>query len=363
MSARPYICVPKDGSFPTDALIDLMSRGARFTADPNFDQAIYLEDLADQSLGGLITFDRDSFPTVDWDAVRAEPHLTAWQVEVQRQLQWYEAEWEVRPTIINVWNEFAGTGGDEESPMPAYVINEIARFTRERFGQNQFIAHGSTVDGQPSTLKQLDWRHVNFADLHLYAKVAPDWNGDPMTGVLDLEPYRAVLPSSVGIIISEIGLSSWPNQGDPVSETRQSLLFQASYCESIIGHCVSLDDLYLVSWFAGHNHRGFGVVDDHGTPKPSYDAYRRAAATYKESSEPDPGGHTMAMTKAQYEALWKAVEPNAVYRHDFGIERYWRDHIDELGSPTQVEQQDGEWRAFSKLKIVQWTPQGAVVLP
>lgn len=71
----------------------------------------------------------------------------------------------------------------------------------------------------------------------------------------------------------------------------------------------------------------------------------------------------MEMTEAQWEALWKAVEPNAVYRHEFGIEEYWRDHMDQLGSPTQIEQQDGEWRAFSKNKIVAWTPQGAVVLP
>lgn len=278
MSARPFICGPKDG-VDADALGRLNASGIRFTADPNYDQGPYMAGIKrDAGLDAVTTFDRDSFPRVDWDAVRIDPRTVPWETLVADQLEEYAELWPVLPHIINVWNEWAGTGGFEESPLPADVVNGIARLTRECFGDNQLLAHGSIVDGQPSSLQALDWTHVNFADVHEYTKTAPGYYGAPGGATLDLSQYHAVLPSHVGIIISEIGLSS-----DEVGEASQAV-----YLESIMRYCISLPDLYLVSWFAYHPYNGWGVIKADGEPKPSYYSYQRAAATYtKEDPVPD----------------------------------------------------------------------------
>lgn len=323
--ARPLLCGPKDG-IPIDSMLELGAHGPRFTADPSYTtQGQYLDWAAGDGLDTVVTFDRDSFPLVPWDAVRADPDSVDWEGLVSDQLDYYASEWITLPHIINIWNEWKGTGGHEESPLPAEVVNGIARLTRECFGDRQLLAHGSIVDGQASSLQALDWTHVNFADVHEYTKVAPNYFGAPGGEVLDLQKYRDVLPSHVGIIMSEIGLSS-----DEAGEASQAV-----YLESIMRHCVSLPDLYLVSWFAYHPYNGWGLIRPDGSLKPAWYSYQRAAATYQ-SEEPEPEEPIMALPVKVYEHMWKSHLPNAEFHPSFGIEKFWMEHYKQLGAVTDL---------------------------
>lgn len=357
MSAKPFLCGPKDG-LPVDILTDVGAGGVRFTADPNYSsQPHYLQQVSEFMLDALVTFDRDSFPMVDWDAVRRGPHLLDWQAPVMEQLEWYTREWVVRPHIIHIWNEWHGTGGDEESPMPASVINDLAHLTRLCFGHSQLIAHGSIVDGQPSSLQELDWTYVDFAAMDEYTKTAPGHENEPPGGdVLNLAQYRAVLPKRIRMIIPEIGLSSWEAGEDA----------QAAYVESIMTHAISLDDLYLVGWFSGHNHGGFGLIRNDGTLKPAYAAYQRAAVTYQ-PDEPEP--EEPAVAKYPEPALaryWQSIDPSIPFDISpapagLGICRHWAEDPYKYGPPTGDEAADGDGRSiqlFAK-RPIRWTPQGA----
>lgn len=329
MAARPFLCGPKEG-VEAEALIPLNTCGIRFTADPNYDQGPYMAGIKrDAGLDAVVTFDRDSFPLVDWDAVRLAPDLIDWQTPVSDQLEYYAEQWNTLPHIINIWNEWKGTGGFEESPLPAQVVNGIARLTRECFGDRQLLAHGSIVDGQASSLQALEWTHVNFADVHEYTKVAPNYYGPPGGEVLDLQKYRDVLPSHVGIIISEIGMSS-----DEPGEAAQAV-----YLESIMRHCISLDDLYLVSWFAFHPYNGWGIINLDGVPKPAYWSYQRAAATYVDLfPDPEPEPISMALPTEVYKRMWQSHLPAAEFHPTFGIEKFWMEHYKELGAVTDLQE-------------------------
>lgn len=69
------------------------------------------------------------------------------------------------------------------------------------------------------------------------------------------------------------------------------------------------------------------------------------------------------MTDAMWKALWQMIVPDAAWNPGWGIEKYWKENIDRLGVPTEKLQRPGEWRLFSKGRIVKWTAQGAIELP
>lgn len=363
--ALACIAIPAD-ELHVDAMLDLGASGVRFTADPRFDQPGMLEELWRNTLLSVITFHGFSFPNVDFEALRqAGPDGADWR-PVQDQLRWYRDQWTKPPHIINVWNEWRGTGGDEESPNPAWIVNGLAMQTREVFGPNQRIAHGSIVDGQPSSLQELNWVDVDYADCHEYGKVSRNWSGDPMTGVLDVTKYRRVLPARIGIIISEIGMSSWPDEANPDSETPESEAFQAAYLEDIMGYGRIVPDLYLITWFAYHNHRGFGLYRaENGSRKQSYWAFQRAAGGPTEPKPPEPPmPEPTTIPEQSYRAWWAAVRHDAEYNHGFEIETYWREHMGELG-PTldDHEYSDGgyQWRTFQS-GALRWSSDKGVEL-
>lgn len=69
------------------------------------------------------------------------------------------------------------------------------------------------------------------------------------------------------------------------------------------------------------------------------------------------------MTEAMWIALWRMLVPDAEWHPDWAVEKYWKVHSDELGVPTQKIQQPGEWRLFSKGKILRWRNGQIEVLP
>jgi hypothetical protein len=78
------------------------------------------------------------------------------------------------------------------------------------------------------------------------------------------------------------------------------------------------------------------------------------------------------MTPAElaWPSRWRAVRPNAVYNHAYGLEGAWRANADEWGFPLEDAEQDveldgGEWfkaRTFHKIGLVIWRPEGPEVI-
>lgn len=341
MTALPFLCGPKEG-LSLDPLRDVGARGIRFTADQTYHQGDYLESLVSVGFQVVVTFDPDSFAGVDLSDDTA----------VSDRMTWYRDRWPARPLIVNVWNEW-DSDGFESSPMPAFVVNNLARIAREVFGPNQKLAHGSIVSGQPARLQELDWTHVDYADVHEYTKVAPGFTGPPGGEALNLSQYRAVLPGHIGIIMSEIGLSS-----DQAGEQAQ-----ADYCESIMRHCIGLDDLALVSWFCGHPYNGWGLVRPDGSVKPAYSAYQRAV------QHGDDGGGVPVAAKYPWPALekyWRSIYPEIAFDirpapHGLGICRHWAEDPYKYGPPVSNEASDGNGNTvqlFAK-RPIKWTPNGA----
>lgn len=349
MTALLGVCGPHEG-IPVDTLHDLNAEVVRFTPKPDvLSQMDYLDMCAANGLFVMTTFDKDSFPGIDWEAVNVYPSDGAWVAQATEQLEWYARAWRVKPWILGVWNEWDGTGY-ESSTNAADAVNIVAQLCREIFGDNQLIAHGSIVTGQPERLTELDWTHVNFAAMDEYTKTAPGHEHEPPGGsVLNLSQYRAVLPMRVGMVIPEIGLSSNQCAEDE----------QAAYCESVLSYARTLPDLALIDWFCFHGYNGWGLVDEHGNPKPAYEAYRRASMApttppvdppTEPPVEPPTGGTTpMALPTAVYERVWKAHLPDAEFHPTFGVEKFWMDHYKELGAVTDLtEYREGKiaYRTF-----------------
>lgn len=70
------------------------------------------------------------------------------------------------------------------------------------------------------------------------------------------------------------------------------------------------------------------------------------------------------MNDEMWQHLWRMLVPTAEWHPDWGIEKYWMEHHDELGVPTdEKEHPTQHFRLFSKGKYVRWTPGGPQVLP
>ena len=67
------------------------------------------------------------------------------------------------------------------------------------------------------------------------------------------------------------------------------------------------------------------------------------------------------LAEMAWRARWQAVRPNAIYNHDFGLERAWRNNADAWGypltdaeEPVQYAGQEAPARVFSRVGLVVW---------
>ena len=249
------VCVPKDGGVSPTEILDTGARWVRFSADQRHRQAEYARDCHRAGLKVFVTLDSDSminFGTIDQMAAYYANTFTGWI------------------DAIGIGNEPDGTGA--ESSREGYnTLHAKARALRREFGTTTVLVGPGLVSGDPGWLDGFDLSLVDAIDVHLYASAPPDWQ-DKMTGYVDdkLHRYRVKLEElgqpGMPIYMSEIGISS-----DETGELRQ-----AEYCLDMMTWA-DASGLVMACWFAYHDWAGFGMVRDDGSPKPAYDAFRRAA--------------------------------------------------------------------------------------
>lgn len=290
---KPFVAVPKSGSIDPSIVVELGAKGVRLTIDRRDNQPVYLQGCLDRGLETCLTADTDTFWTVDWSAVRANPDDESLYVDaVSAEIAVYAAQYRGLMTYLQAWNEFDGEGA-ESSTMPVQVVNRVTRMWRAAFPRPQYLISASSVSGQPSALTGLELDDCDGVDLHLYATAPASWP-DPMTGRFadKLQAYIDVLPERFNtggrIHMTEFGLSSWPDEGNANSETPESRELQRAYCEAACSELFPDERLGIVSWFALHNWAGFGLLDLSGGRKETFNAYTAAAPLAKWVDDVEP---------------------------------------------------------------------------
>lgn len=275
--AKPFITVEKDGRYPPSLGIELGAAGYRLTFDLNIPgQPEYLRQCLRAGLETYMTVDTDSFPGVNWKAVREEPYnRDLWEHQVADMVAKYAnlyRDFDPRTsrhrdlcTYINVWNEWNDTGY-EGSRMPATVVNRVTELWRHNFPDHERIVAASDISGDPNRIAELDLTHVNLLDTHLWYKGPSGWY-DYMSGRLlpTLDEYQNRWPGHK-FCISEIGHSSTENSGGEDE--------QADYCSRAMTELVQRADLEMVGWYAMQDWRGMGLLRSDRSKKLAFWHYR-----------------------------------------------------------------------------------------
>jgi len=260
------VCVPKDGRVSPDDIAALGASWVRFTADKQFEQARYCRALKTAGIKRFITFDSDSFaPFGD----KNDP--STWRVAAE----WYANSLVGFVDAIGPGNEPDGTGPESWTATQA-AINDMLGIFRDVWGNSVKIIAPGLVSGHAAWLAGIDLSLIDGIDVHLYGKRPPDWDhvNDPGTGRLDdaLDEYRAVAPGKL-IYMSEIGMRSIPRPD-----------IQARYCREVMEYVRTIPDMPMCAWFAYHDHDNFGLVQNDGSKKPAWEAFRAVSA----DEEPTP---------------------------------------------------------------------------
>lgn len=292
--AKPFVCIPKEPLIPLQVIVDAAAQGVRFTIDRRIDQITYLHQFRSAGVETYLTADTDTFYMVDWAAVRANPgNETLYVEQCRAEINAIAEQYRGLIDYLNAWNEFDGLGR-ESARMPAPVVNRVTELWREAFPHPQTLISASMVSGNVTMLDQLDLGIVDGIDLHLYASAPASWP-DPMTGRFSekLAGYRERLEHlgypGMRIYMSEFGLSSWPDEANPDSETLASRDTQADYCDQSCRELFADPSLGVAAWYALHNWRGFGLTEHGAARKPSFASFQAATAVAVwDTNNPDP---------------------------------------------------------------------------
>lgn len=287
--ARPFVTVRKQCEYPPSYGIDLGAAGYRLTFDRQIpEQPDYLRACLGEGLMTYLTADTDSFPGVDWNAVRANPWDDGlYRSQVEASIADYQDRYDGLLSYLNVWNEW-NDPGTEGSRMPAMVVNEVTRLWRTYFPNHPRLVAASDVSGDPMAFAELDLAPCDMLDTHLWGKSPSSWP-DPMTGRLadTARAYQAFWPG-YPLCISEIGYSS--TEVAPGADGEGD---QGRYCGDGMAELVQLPGLEMVGWYAMQDWRGMGLLREDWSKKPSY-YYFRVGSQYwngdREIIRPDTDG-------------------------------------------------------------------------
>ena len=274
--AKPFVTVEKDGRYSPSLGIELGAAGYRLTFDIQLQhQPEYLRECLGSGLETYLTGDTNSYPDVNWAAVRENPEdRRLWEPQVTRTIAQYSKlyrDFDTHTsrhrelcTYINVWNEWNDTGY-EGSRMPASVVNRGTEIWRFYFPDHKRIVAASDISGSPDSIAELDLTHVNSLDIHLWNKGPNNWP-DYMSGrLLDtLNKYQRRWPGRK-FCISEIGFSSTEGSDEDT---------QALYCGQAMTELVQRADLEMVGWYAMQDWRGMGLLRADMSKKLSFWHYR-----------------------------------------------------------------------------------------
>lgn len=269
--AKPFVTVDKRGIYGPEIGIDLGAVGYRLTFDRTIEhQPDYLRTVLRAGLETYLTADTDSFPGVDWGAVRRNPWAEElWYGPVNEALEDYARRYAGLITYLNVWNEWNDTGY-EGSKMHPHVVNEITRLWRRYFPDHERIVAASDVSGNPESIVELDLDPVNMISAHFWAKAPDNWP-DEMTGRLNptATAYRERWPN-IPLCLDEIGYSST----EDVPEGIDGEARQADYTAFSMTEMVQRADLELVGLYAVQDWRGMGLLREDGYKKLAYWYFR-----------------------------------------------------------------------------------------
>ncbi len=285
--AIPFVTVDKYCVYPPEVGLDLGAGGYRLTFDRTIpEQPDYLWDVISKGLLTFLVPDTDSFPYVDWAAVRENPwddslYRAAVESDIQDYARRYGTLCSYLQAGFNEWNDT----GYEGSRMPAIVVNEITRIWRQYFPDHPNIVAASDISGDPESIAELDLAPCNLIDTHLWNKGPEGWP-DEMSGRLGqtVTRYRDRWPW-IRLCVSEYGYSSTENVPEGVDgEARQ-----AEYVSQAGQELTSRNDLELAGLYAVQDWRGMGLIREDGTKKPSYWYYRLGSQYWSREPSPEPG--------------------------------------------------------------------------
>lgn len=217
---------------------------------------------------------------------------------------------------------------------------------------------------------------ADWFDAHLYGKRPNGWKS-PGWGTGELEEsirtaraiaQRPIIMSEIGITLESAGGESGvPAYMKAVDQTMRGMASRD--LDTDVDTTVS-----LYSWFAWYDEIGapdergplaFGLRREDMSIRPAWQAFADINAVAPPAAEPTPVSHLPPLILA-WSQLWQAVNPALPYDenvHEWGIPKYWRAHLGQMGSPVgqEITDTDGTVLQAFTLGVFRWN--GSTVVP
>lgn len=209
---------------------------------------------------------------------------------------------------------------------------------------------------------------VDYADIHAYGQIPDGWN-PPSTpwgfGRLSQTLTMARQIAGKPVIMSEIGVTI-QGAGDMNGVAKYMLAVDETVKR------LGVDVCPFASWFCWRDEigkpgeegeQGFGLRTMKSAGdirRPAWSAFAAMNATIDPEQ---PKGPPMTPEHSAFGYIWRAVNPHLDWNDEiagFGIPTYWRQHLEEMGSPLSAEIDAGDGavlQAFTR-GVFRWTGTG-----
>lgn len=171
--------------------------------------------------------------------------------------------------------------------------------------------------------------YFDVANVHYFSSQAPNWSnyGSDIVGKVDaLRTVMATHGVTKPVAVTELSWTSFPNP-TPTDPSFQAS--QARYIAKVFARGLNLN-LYAIIWFSLSDWNGedypYGLLDTNGVPKPSYTAFKAAAAEFGQASSVQPLAPSTVGVNGGVEG----------YRFDVGGTTRWVLWASPDGTSTQI---------------------------